>query len=136
LPPRVEGDADNVALASISACSRIWSAPVLRACAAKRLVQAVSGVLNDKATAMRVFSLSRKPSAARSGLAVSTLIRKVSGLRRYPPGRFVREAATTNAGPLAGMWRCMSPHVFAAVMARSRRLLSAWRPMAPSMVIH
>ena len=48
-----------------------------RACAAKRLVQAVSGVLNDKATAMRVLSLSGKPSAARSGPAVSTLIRKV-----------------------------------------------------------
>jgi hypothetical protein len=70
---------------------------------------------------------------SRSGPAVSRLIRKVSGLRRYRPGRFVREAAMTNAGSLAGMWRCMSPHVFAIVMARSGRLLSALRPMAPSM---
>ena len=30
----------------------------------------------------------------------------------------------------------MSPHVFAAVMARSRRLFSALRPMAPSMPTH
>ena len=77
-----------------------------------------------------------KPSASRSGPAVSTLIRKVSGLRRYRPGRFVGEAAMTNAGPLAGTRRCISPHVFAAVMARSGRLLSAVRPMAPSMPTH
>ena len=68
-----------------------------------------------------------KPSVSRSGPAVSTLIRKVSGLRRYRPGRFVGEAAMTNAGPLAGMRRCISPHVFAVVMARSGRLLSALR---------
>ena len=42
----------------------------------------------------------------------------------------------TNAGPLAGMWRCMSPHVFSIVMARSGRVLSALRPMAPSMPTH
>ena len=109
-----------------------------RACAVKRMAEAVSGILprEDKATAMRVLSLSGKPSVSRSGPAVSTLIRKVSGLRRYRPGRFVREAAMTNAGPLAGMWRCISPHVFAVVMARSGRLLSALRPMAPSMPTH
>ena len=76
-----------------------------RACAVKRMAEAVSGVLprEDKATAMRVLSLSAKPSASRSGSAVSTLIRKVSGLRRHRPGsRFVGEAAMTNAGPLAG----------------------------------
>jgi hypothetical protein len=33
---------------------------------------------------------------------------------------------------LAGMWRCISPHVFAIVMARSGSLLSTLRPMAPS----
>ena len=62
-----------------------------RACAVKRMAEAVSGILprEDKATAMRVLSLSGKPSASRSGSAVSTLIRKVSGLRRYRPGRFV-----------------------------------------------
>ena len=92
-----------------------------RACAVKRMAEAVSGILprEDKATAMRVLSLSGKPSASWSGPAVSTLIRKVSGLRRYRPGRFVGEAAMTNAGSLAGMRRCISPHVFAAVMARS-----------------
>jgi hypothetical protein len=77
-----------------------------------------------------------KPSVSWSGPAISTLIRKVSGLRRYRPGRFVREAAMTNAGSLAGMRRCMSPHVFAIVMARSGRLLSVLGPMAPSMLAH
>ena len=61
-----------------------------RACAVKRMAEAVSGFSReDKATAMRVLSLSGKPSASRSGSAVSTLIRKVSGLRRYRPGRFL-----------------------------------------------
>jgi hypothetical protein len=41
-------------------------------------------------------------------------------------------AALTNGGPLAETRRCISPHVFAVVMARSGRLLSALRPMAPS----
>jgi hypothetical protein len=51
---------------------------------------------------MRVLSLSGEaPSASRSGRAVSTLIRKVSGLGRYRPSSFVGEAAMTNAGPLA-----------------------------------
>jgi hypothetical protein len=101
-----------------------------RACAVKRMFEAGSGVLprEDKATAMRVLSLSRKPSASRSGRAVSTLIRKVPGLRRHLPGGFVREAAMANAGPLVETRRCISPHVFAAVMAHSRRLLSAVRP--------
>jgi hypothetical protein len=69
----------------------------------------------------------------RSGQAVFMLIRKVSGLRRYRPHRFVREAEMTNTGTLGGMGRCISAHVFAVVMARSGRLLSALRPMAPSM---
>jgi hypothetical protein len=110
---------------------------LFRACAAKRMVQAVSGVLNDKATAMRVLSLSRKPSAARSGLAVSTLIRKVSGLRGYRPGRSVCEAAMTNAGdPWPGRG-------VACPLMCSR---SSWRalagcfprggPWAPLMAIH
>ena len=43
----------------------------------------------EKATAMRVLSLSGQPSASGSGSAVSTLIRKVSGLRRYRPRRFL-----------------------------------------------
>jgi hypothetical protein len=57
-------------------------------------------------------------------------------LRRYRPGRFLGEAAMTNAGPVAGTRCCISPHVFAVVMARSGRLLSALPPMAPSMPIH
>jgi hypothetical protein len=71
---------------------------------------------------------------ARSGPAVSTLIRKVPGLRCYRPGRFVLgEAAMTNAGALAETRHFISPHVFATVMARTGRLRSALRPMAPSM---
>ena len=89
-------------------------------------------LVNTKATAMRVLSLSGKPLVSWSGPAVSTLIRKVFGLRRYRPGRFVREAAMTSMGSLAGTRRCISPHVFAAV----GRLLSALRPMAPSMPSH
>ena len=90
-----------------------------RACALKRMAGAVSGILprEDKAIAMRVLSLSGKPSVSWSRPAVSTPIRKVSGLRRYRPSRLLGEAAMTNAGSMAGMWRCMSPHVFAAVMA-------------------
>ena len=109
-----------------------------RACAVKRMAEAVSSVLSSKTRRPPcACSVSRgKPSASRSGPAVSTLIRKVSGLRRYRPGRFVGEAAMTNAGSLARMWRCISPRVFAAVMARSGRLLSALRPMAPSMPTH
>jgi hypothetical protein len=57
-------------------------------------------------------------------------------VRRYRPGRFVREAAMTNAGSLAGMWRCISAHGFAVVMARSGRPLSAVRRMPPSMPNH
>jgi hypothetical protein len=85
---------------------------------------------------MRVLSLSGKPSVSWSGPAISTLIRKVSGLRRYRPGRFVREAAMMDAGSLARMRRGMSPHAFAIVMARSGRPLSVLRPMAPSMPAH
>jgi hypothetical protein len=73
-----------------------------------------------------------QPSASRSGSAVSTLIWKVFGLRRYRPGRFVGEAAMMNARSLARTRRFMSPHVFAIVMARSGRLPSTLRPMAPS----
>ena len=59
-----------------------------RACAVKRMAEAVSGILprEDKATAMRVLSLSGKPSASRSGSAVSTLIREGFRLASLPPG--------------------------------------------------
>ena len=57
-------------------------------------------------------------------------------LASLPSGPLRGEAAMTNAGPLAGTRRCISPHVFAAVVARSRRLLFAVRPMAPSMPAH
>jgi hypothetical protein len=109
-----------------------------RACAVKRMAEAVSGILprEDKATAMRVLSLSGKPLVSWSGPAVSTLIRKVFGLRRYRPGRFLGEAAMTNAGSLGRDAALHIPHVFAAVMARSRRVSSALRPMAPSMPTH
>ena len=88
------------------------------------MAEAVSGVLprEDKATAMRVLSLSGKPSAARSGPAVSTLIRKVSGLRRHRPGRFVSEAAMTNAGILG---RDAALHVPACVRGRHGALSQA-----------
>jgi hypothetical protein len=130
LPPLLEGVAENVALAPISACSRIWSVPVPPSLRRQAHGRSRLGRFprEDKATAMRVLSLSGKPSASRSGRAVSTLIRKVPGLRRHLPGGFVREAAMANAGPLVETRRCISPHVFAAVMAHSRRLFSAVRP--------
>ena len=81
---------------------------------------------------MRVLSLSGKPSASRSGPAVSTLIRKVSGLRRYRPGRFVGRRRRRTRDP----WPDAALHIPACVRGRhgaSCRLLSALRPMAPSM---
>ena len=76
---------------------------------------------------MHLLSPSGEGLGVAVGPAVSRLICKVSGLRRYRPGRFIGEAAMTNAGPLAGMWHCVSPHVFAIVIARSGSLLSALR---------
>ena len=119
LAPLLEGVTENVALHRFRPVPGYGACRFRRACALKRMAEVGSVVLprEDKATAMRVLSLSGQPSASRSGSAVSTLIRKVSGLRRYRPGRFVGEAAMTNAGPLAGRRRCIFPHVFAAVMA-------------------
>src|ERR1700722_6760472 len=86
---------------------------------------AVSGLLplEDKATAMRIPSWSGKPLAAQSGPAVSMLIRKVSGMRRYR----LPMIAMTNTGPQAGT---RALHISACV--RSRRALSpaAFRVMA------
>jgi hypothetical protein len=109
-----------------------------RACTVKRMADAVPSILprEDKATATRVLS----PSGEGLGVAVgaSCFYADPHGFRlaSLPSGRFLGEAAMTNAGPSAGMWRCMSPHVFAIVMARSARLPSALRPMAPSMPTH
>jgi hypothetical protein len=131
LSPRLEGVAENVALAPISACSQIGSSPLppsLRRQAAWPRPSRAFSLVNTKATAMRVLSLSGKPLVSWSGPAVSTLIRKVFGLRRYRPGRFLGEAAMTNAGRLGRDAALYIPHVFAAVMARSRRLFSAVRP--------
>jgi hypothetical protein len=139
LSPRLEGVAENVALAPISACSQIGSSPLppsLRRQAAWPRPSRAFSLVNTKATAMRVLSLSGKPLVSWSGPAVSTLIRKVFGLRRYRPGRFLGEAAMTNAGSLGRDAALHIPHVFAAVMARSRRVSSALRPMAPSMPTH
>jgi hypothetical protein len=136
LAPLLEGVAENVALHRFRPVPGYGACRFRRACALKRWPRSARAFSprEDKATAMRVLSLSGQPSASRSGSAVSTLIRKVPGLRCYRPGRFVLgEAAMTNAGSLAGMWRCISPHVFATVMARTGRLRSVLRPMAPSM---
>ena len=78
-PPLMEGVVENVALAPVSACSRIWSVSVPPSLRSQALAEVGSGVLprEDKATAMRVLSLSGQPSASRSGSAVSTLMRKV-----------------------------------------------------------
>jgi hypothetical protein len=109
-----------------------------RACAVKRMADAVSGIppREDRASAMRVLSLSGEAL----GVVVwaARFYADPQGLRlaSLRPGRFLGEAAMTNAGPLAGTRRCISPHVFAAVVARSRRLLFAVRPMAPSMPTH
>lgn len=81
---------------------------------------AVSGLLplEDKATAMRIPSWSGKPLAAQSGPAVSMLIRKVSGLRRYR----LPMVAMTNTGPWADT-RAM--HISACVCSRHRAVSQA-----------
>jgi hypothetical protein len=80
------------------------------------MAEAVSGFSReDKATAMHVLSLSGKPSVSWSGPAVSTLIRKVFGLPRHRPGRFLGEAAMTNAGSLG---RDAALHIPACVRSR------------------
>ena len=91
MPPFLEGVAETVALHRVRPVPGYGACRFRRACAVKCLAEAGSVVLprEDKATAMRVFSLSGQPSASGAGAAVSTLIRKVSGLRRYRPGRFV-----------------------------------------------
>jgi hypothetical protein len=111
LAPLLEGVTENVALHRFRPVPGYGACRFRRACALKRMTEVGSVILprEDKATAMRVLSLSGQPSASGSGSAVSTLIRKVSGLRRYRPGRFVGEAAMTNAGSLARMWRCIFP---------------------------
>jgi hypothetical protein len=62
LPPFLEGVAEDIALASISACSRIWSAPVPPSLRRQAHGRGRLGILprEDKATAMRVLSLSGK----------------------------------------------------------------------------
>jgi hypothetical protein len=90
-----------------------------RACAAKRMPRPsrASPLVKRRRPPCACSVLSGgEPSASRSEPAVSTLIRKVPGLRRHRPGHFVREAAMTNAGPLAGTRSYISAHVFAAVM--------------------
>jgi hypothetical protein len=136
LPPLLEGVAEDIACADFGPLpdmERAGSAELAPSSAWPR----PSGAFPLVKTRRLPYACSvcrGKPSASRS--AVSRLIRKVSCLRRYRPGRFVREAAMTNAGPSAGTRRCISPHVFAVVMARSGRLLSPLRPMAPSMPTH
>ena len=90
------------------------------------MVEAASGILTreDKATAMRVLSL--------SGQALGVA---VGAGRFYTDAQGSRLDVTVRAadggdderGPLAETRRCISPHVFAVVMARSGRLLSALR---------
>jgi hypothetical protein len=85
------------------------------------MAEAVSGILprEDKATAMCVLSLSGRPRLLRGRGRPFYADLEGFRLASYRPGRFVREAAMTNAGSLAGMWCCISQHVFAIVMARS-----------------
>ena len=133
LPPLLEGVGENVGLAPFRPVPGYGAGRSAELASVKRMAEAVSGILprEDKATAMRVLSLSGKPSASWSGSAISTLIRKVSGLRRYRPGRFVREAAMTNVGSLAGTRRCISPHVFAGRRQAAFRV-AAHAPSMPS----
>ena len=67
---------------------------------------------------MRIPSWSGKPLAAQSGPAVSTLIRKVSGLRRYR----LPMVAMTNTGPQAGT---RALHISACVCSRRRAVSQA-----------
>ena len=133
LPPLLEGVAENVALHRFRPVPGYGACRFRRACALKRWPSSA-----------RAFSLvkTRRPPCACSVCRGSPRRRGRVGrfyadleglrLRRYRPGRLVGVAAMTNAGSLAGMWRCISQHVFAIVMARSGRLLSTLRPMAPS----
>ena len=90
LAPLLEGVTENVALHRFGLfpdMERVGSAELALSSAGRgRLVVLPR---EDKATAMRVPNLSGQPSASGSGSAVSTLIRKVSGLRRHRPGRFL-----------------------------------------------
>jgi hypothetical protein len=128
LPPLLEGVAGNAPLHRFRPVPGYGARRFCRSCALKRMA-AVSGLLRrEDRRPPCACSVSRgKPSVSWSGPAISTLIRKVSGLRRHRPGRLVGEAAMMNAGPFAETRRCISPHVFAAVIARSGRLLSALR---------
>jgi hypothetical protein len=136
LPPLRDSVAGSVAPASISACSRIGSAPVprsLRRQAHGRGHLERSSLVKTRRPPCARSDCRGKPSASQSGRSASTLIRKVPGLRRYY--RLVHEAAMMKMGTLGGgEARCISPHVF-AVSRRSGRLLSALRPMAPTMPI-
>ena len=134
--PLPEGVAGNVALASISACSRIWSAPVRRACDVKRMAEAVSGLLprEDKAICHARAQSVGEPLGSAVGAGRFNADPQGFRLALLPSGP--PTAAMTNARPLPGTRRCISPHVFAAVMARSGRLLSVLRLMAPSMLTH
>jgi hypothetical protein len=109
LPPLLQRAADNVALARISACSRIWSVPVPPGL--RRQAQGLgrlerSPLVKTRRPPCAARSVGGSLSAAWLGPAICTLIRKGSGLRRHRPRRFVDEAAMTNAGSLAGTRRC------------------------------
>jgi hypothetical protein len=133
LPALLEGVAENVALPGrpVPGYGACRSAEL--ATAVKRMAKAVPAILprEDKGDGHARAQSVGEALGVVVGPAISTLIRKVSALRRYRPGRFVREAAMTSVGSLAGTRRCISPHVFAAVGR-----LSALRPMAPSMPSH
>ena len=90
------------------------------------MVEAASGILTreDKATAMRVLSLSGQALGVAVG--ASRFYTDAQGSSLMLPSGPPMEALT-NGGPLAETRRCISPHVFAVVMARSGRLLSALR---------
>ena len=121
MPPLLEGVAENVGPCTDFGLFPDGACRFRRAYALKRMAEAVSGILprEDKATAMRVLS---RPGEARFSACVVTVC--------------TADGGDDERGTVVGTRRCMSPHVFAIVMARSGRLLSASWPMAPSMLTH
>jgi hypothetical protein len=107
-----------------------------RACDVKRMAEAVSGLLprEDKAICHARAQSVGEPLGSAVGAGRFNADPQGFRLALSPSGP--PTAAMTNARPLPGTRRCISPHVFAAVMARSGRLLSVLRLMAPSMPTH
>src|ERR1700722_7783262 len=101
----------------------MWSVSIPPSVAVKRRVEAVPGILpREEGDCHARGQPVTEALGSVDGPVVSTLIRKVSGLRRYRPGRFVREAAMTKRGTLG--WDA-ALHIPACVRSRHGALWQA-----------